>query len=142
MSWKTSMARVFGFLHARTERDRELAEELRSHIEIETDDNIDRGMAPAEARRAALLKFGNQQLAHEDARQMWSLPTLESILGDLKFGWRVLWKAPGFAIVAVLTLALGIGATTAIFSVAYAVLIRPLPYADPQQLVLLHQFNK
>src|SRR5512133_1066010 len=100
MSWKTSTARLFGFLRAKDQRDGDLAEELRSHIEIETDDNVERGMAPEEARRAALLKFGNPQLALEDARQMWSLPSLASVLGDLKFGWRVLWKAPGFAIVA------------------------------------------
>jgi MacB-like periplasmic core domain len=142
MSWRTLAARVRGFVSSKSERDRDLQAEIRSHIEIETDENIDSGMNAGEARRTALLKFGGAQLAHERSRRMWSLPSWDSFLSDLKFGWRVLWKEPAFAAVAILTLALGIGATTAIFSVAYAVLVRPLPYPEAQQLVLVHQYNK
>lgn len=142
MSWKRTWAQIRGFATSRAAQESDLREELRSHVEIETEENIARGMAPIEARRAAMLKFGNPQLTEEDARVMWTFPSLESILYDIKFGWRVLWKAPGFAIVAILTLALGIGATTAIFDVTYSVLIKPLPYAAPERLVLVHQFNK
>ena len=142
MSFKTFMARLKGFASPDQSRARELREEISSHIEIEAAENIGRGMDPLEARRAALVKFGNPQLVAEDSHAMWSLPTVASIVADIKFGWRLLWKSKTFATVAILTLALGIGATTAIFSVAYAVLIRPLPYPNPQQLVLLHQFDK
>ena len=142
MSWKQIWVRIIGFAGSRTAREQDLHEELRSHIEIQTDENVERGMSREEAHRAAILKFGNPQLTEEDAAAMWTLPSVESVLADVRFGWRVLWKAPGFAAVAILTLALGIGATTAIFGIAYSVLIKPLPYAAPDKLVLVHQFNK
>jgi len=142
MSWKRARARIAGFVSPRKKREQDLREELRSHIQIETDENVARGMSQEEARRTALLKFGNPQLAQEDAGAMWTLPSLESVLADIRFGWRVLWKSPGFAIVAMLTLALGIGATTAVFSVAYGVLLRPLPYPQPEQLFLISQDSK
>ena len=142
MSWRRTRARVLGFAAGGRRHDDDLRQEMRSHIEIETDENIERGMTPEEARRQAMIKFGNQSVAQEDAQNMWSLPSLESVMSDARFGWRVLWKAPGFALVAVLTLALGIGATTAIFSVAYSVLLRPLPYPKPRELMLVYQDNK
>src|ERR1041384_4434209 len=126
MSWKTTFARIFGFATGSRRRSEDLRQEMHGHIAIETDENIERGMTPEEARRQAMIKFGNPTLAQEDAQIMWSLPSLESVLADVRFGWRVLWKTPGFALVAALPLALGIGATTAIFSVAYGVLLRPL----------------
>jgi putative ABC transport system permease protein len=142
MSWKTSLARLRGLVRRSHTRDSELQDEIRTHVEMETEENIERGMTGEEARRAALVKFGNPQLVQEDSRAMWSLPSVESVLADVKYGWRMLWKTPGWTAVAVLTLSLGIGATTAIFSVAYSILVRPLPYADPEQLVLLHQYDK
>jgi hypothetical protein len=115
-------------------RSDRLDADIQKHIDFETEQNIAAGMPPGEARSAALRKFGNVSLAKERSREVWGWLWLERLWQDAVYGLRGLVHTPGFAIVALLSLMLGIGASTSLFSVIYGVLIAPYPYKNPDQI--------
>jgi len=119
----------------RSRWDTERARELESHVEIETDENIARGMAPDEARYAAQRRLGNRLQIREEIYRMNTIGWLDTLWQDVRFGARLLRRTPGFTVIAVLSLTLGIGANTAIFQVMDAVRLRALPVSHPEQLV-------
>src|SRR5579863_7796787 len=134
MSW---MNRLHSLFHS-DKLNRDLADELKFHVEMRTRENIAEGMSPEDARYAALRQFGNVSSLQEQTRDAWGFAWLEALGQDLKYGLRTLAKNPGFTAVAVLSLALGIGANTAIFSLIDAVMLKMLPVENPQRLTLLN----
>jgi len=125
----------------RAARERQAARDIQEYLDIETEQNIARGMRPHEALAAARRKFGNPTLIREDIRRMYSLPSLESFLQDLLYALRTMAQKPIFTATILLTLALGIGGNAAIFSIVHAVFLEPLPYTDPSRLVVIWDKN-
>src|SRR5262245_43432232 len=135
------LAQLFGLLN-RKRREHEFAEELESHLAMHIEDNLRAGMSPEEARRQALIKLGGVTLTQELYREQGGLPMLEPFWQDLRYGARMLRKTPVFTLIAVMTLALGIGANTAVFSVINAALLQPYSHIDTDRWVYLSEKNE
>jgi putative ABC transport system permease protein len=122
-------------------RDHEMAQEFESHVQMHIDDKVQAGMSPEQARREALVKFGGMEVAKESVRETSRLLWIDTAVRDVRYALRGLRLNPGFATTAVLSLTLGIGASVAIYTVADNLLLRPLPYPDAKQLVMLYEMN-
>jgi predicted permease len=133
-----NLFRKFSSLFGKKKLETEMAEEMRHHVELQTELNVKAGMKPDEARYAALRQFGNVAVIQEQAREVRGWVWLEQWLRDLRFSVRSLWRAKGFSLAVLTTLALCIGPNTAILSVLYAMVLKPLPFAEPDRLVRIY----
>jgi predicted permease len=139
MRWFTQLRMRLSMLFQRNSAAAQLDRELRFHLEQQIRENVVNGMSPRAARRAALRTFGNPGVLREEARATWSWNWLESLLRDFRYGTRTLRRTPGFAIISILVMALGIGANVALFTVVRSVLLKPLPFRDPDRLMRLYE---
>src|SRR5579871_4983309 len=139
MRWLTQLAIRARMLFGRSRAATRLDDELAFHLDHQIAENISAGMSSEEARCAALRVFGNPALTRDQARTAWNWSTMESLLRDLRYGVRTLWRTPGFALIAIVIMALGIGANVALFTVVRNVLLKPLPFVDPNRLLMLYE---
>lgn len=136
-SWSNSLLRN---LFRRNKVESQLDEELRSYVALLADEKVARGVPAVEARRSALVELGGMTQVQQAVRESRAGSNLESVTQDIRFGWRMLKRSPSFTLAAIVSLGLGMGATTSIFSAVYSLLIRPLPYADAERLVWISNF--
>jgi putative ABC transport system permease protein len=141
MSWWSELRYLVRKLNRRR-AEREAEEEIQNHLDLEAREKVEAGLTPEEARHAARRAFGSVALAREESRAVWGFGTLEQWRRDLRYGARMLLKRPGFTLTAMLTLTLGIGANTAIFSVVHAALLQSLPYPHPERLVMVWEMRR
>ena len=134
-------SRICAFVR-RNRPDEDFDRELQSHLELLAEEHVRRGMAPEQARRAALLRLGGVSQIKESHRELRGLPAIETLITDLRYALRTLRKSPGFTAVAILSLMLGIGANTAIFTVIDGVLLKSLPVKEPERLAMLTDPDK
>jgi len=139
MRWLEQFRMAILMLFHRKAQTARLNDELAFHLDQQVKENIARGIAPDEARYAALRTFGNPTHLREEARSSWSWNWLEKFLRDLRYGARTLTRSPGFAFTAILVMALGIGATTSLFTIVRSVLLKPLPFRAPDKLVMVYE---
>ena len=139
MRWITQLRMRIEMLFRRGNAAERLDAELRDHLERQIAENVAAGMSAEEARYAALRAFGNPALVRDEARSTWSWNWLESLTRDVRFGVRTLMRTPGFSLIAIVVMALCIGATTSMFTIVRSVLLRPLPFRDPDRLVMLYE---
>lgn len=139
MRWMDRVRRSLATLFQRGRETARLDEEMRFHLEQETAERMAHGATPEDARRAAMREFGNPAVLRDEARRGWNWGWLETLSRDLRFGSRALMRSPGFTVTAVAVMALCIGATTCLFTVVRAVLLKPLPFRDPDKLVMVHE---
>ena len=131
---------IFQYLRNVLRRKSDIQEEIETHLRMAVAERVARGESPQTARREAMKEFGNVPLVADVTRERWGWLRTERLLRDLRFALRQLAKAPGFTLTAVLTLAIGIGGVTAVFSIVLAVLLRPLPFKDSGGLISLHEY--
>jgi len=139
MRWMDRMRKTLATLFWRGSETARLDEEMRFHLEQEIADRVAGGVSPEDARKAAMREFGNPVVLRDEARRSWSWGWLETLGRDLRFGSRALMRSPGFTVTAIAVMALCIGATTCLFTVVRAVLLEPLPFDDPDNLVMVYE---
>ncbi len=139
MRWMEIVRIRWKMLLRRDQESQRLDAELQFHIDQQTEENIAAGMPPKEARHAAIRAFGNPTVLREHARETWGWNSLELFLHDARYGVRTLARAPGFSLTAILVMALGIGATVAMFTIVHSILMKPLPFQDQGRLVRIYE---